>query len=157
MRTEAEQRRLILTHTHLVPMVASVFRGSKGIPFDALEAAAMRGLWEAARDWQAKGEFPDFAYSVIRNHIRWYVRDWDAAIGAEAEDERLDFAYQIIKPDLGPAGSYEVGRVYEWDSWGHRDYINAISENWDWPDLASTPEELGLEWEKVRSAGAAIQ
>lgn len=135
MRTGAESHRLILANTHLIPMLASGFRGVRGIPFDELEGAAMVGLVEAAKDWNNEGSFAKYANTAICNQIKDYIRAWS---GPEAE-----------------ANQEPAREFYQWVYWSDREFINAISEYWE--DLASSPVELREAFDRIKHAIQAIR
>src|SRR5512139_514196 len=137
MRTDGENHRLILSHVYLVPMLASGYRGAKGIPFDELEGAGMVGLVESARDWEEKEEFVKFAHISIKNQIRNFIRDWSAP------------------PEEGTDGGDSVNEFFHWQNWSDREFIYAIAEHWE--ELPASPEDLAIQFEAIKNAGSAIQ
>ncbi|HEY6019202.1 MAG TPA: hypothetical protein VIY48_04665 [Candidatus Paceibacterota bacterium] len=136
MRTEAEKHRLILSNTHLIPMLASGYRGVKGIPFDELEGAGMVGLVEAAHDWNEKEEFVKFAHVSIKNQIRDFIRAWSA-------------------PEVFEDTERKPREFFTWSTWSDREFIYAIAEHWD--DLPASPEDLAIQFEQIKHVGLAVQ
>ena len=139
MRTKAEEHRLILSHCYLIPMLASGYRGVKGIPFDELEGAGMVGLVEAAHDWGGSGEFVRFVHTSVKNQIRNFIRDWSAP---DPQDQPYE-------------GERATREFYTWSSWSDREFIYAIAEHWD--DLPVSPEDLTIQFEAIKHAGMAVQ
>lgn len=139
MRTEAENHRLVITHVHLVPMLASGFRGARGIPFDELEGAGMVGLVRAANAWAEPGTFSRYANVAICNQIKDFIRDWSAP---EENQDTL--------PGEDPTKEF-----YEWQIWSDREFIYAISGYWE--DLISSPLELREAFDRISLAGQAIK
>jgi hypothetical protein len=119
-------------------MLASGYRGAKGIPFDELEGAGMVGLVESARDWNGSGNFGNYSNTSIRNNIRDFIRAWNSP-------EEL----------VAVPGSESGADFYEWQSWSDREFIYAIAEKWE--HLASTPEETVIAYDLIKGAGAAIK
>lgn len=144
MRTDAERHRLILSHTYLIPMLASSYRGARGIPFDELEGAGMIGLCEAASDWGEKEDFAKFANVAVRNQIKNFIKAWCAP-----PDPDDPFSQKVI------AGENSNKKFYEWQIWNDQQYIFAISEYWE--ELIATPIELKEAFDKIKSAGDAIK
>src|SRR6187455_725937 len=116
MRTSAENHRLIISHSYLVPMLASGYRGARGIPFDELEGAGMVGLVQAASGWRQAGEFAEYANVAIRNTIKNFIRDYDTPPDIELQDT----------PGESPKDDFFI-----WQSWSDREFIYAISEHWE--------------------------
>ena len=137
MRTDAENHRLIIANTHLVPMLASGFRGVRVIPFDELESAGIVGLVEAAKDWNGTGIFAKYANAAICNQIKDFIRGWS---GPEAQDI---------------PGEDSTHEFFLWQAWSDLEYIFAISEYWE--ELISSPLELREAFEKIKCAGTAIK
>jgi RNA polymerase sigma factor (sigma-70 family) len=142
MRTSAEKHRLILSHVYLVPMLASGFRGAKGIAFDELEGAGMVGLVEAAASWPEQEAFVKYANVAICNQIRDFIRDWSAPPSSDELPVR-------------PAGDADRVGFFEWQSWSDREFIYAISEYWE--NLIATPVELREAFDRIKNAGDAIR
>jgi RNA polymerase sigma factor (sigma-70 family) len=135
-------------------MVASDYRGARGIEFEELEAAARIGLCEAARDWQQKEKFASFARTSMSNQIKDFIRSWGPrATPLEAPD--LEFPHQIIQ--LGKTDfSKDDGRIYEWSSWSRRNLIAALQERWENDELADSPEGMTIAFDEVKAATSAI-
>jgi RNA polymerase sigma factor (sigma-70 family) len=136
MRTDAERHRLILDHDHLIPMVASTYRGARGVPFDELEGAGMVGLCEAAHGWRGEGEFVKYAHAAVRGRIVDFIRSW--AVPGDPDE-----------PDTGSERAF-----YEWDCWSDRDYSFALAEHWT--KLPVSPDDLATQFEKIMGAGEAV-
>lgn len=141
MRTEGERHRLIRGYMHLVPMLASGFRGAKGIPIDELEGEARVGLVEAERDWRGADDFGRFANTVIRRTLINFIRDWKTPSDYNPED--------------AIPGSDSATEFYEWQNWSDSDYSLAIAEFWT--DLAASPEDLVIAFDQIKNAGAALR
>ncbi len=137
MRTKAQNHRLILSHVYLVPMLASAYRGARGIPFDELEGAGMVGLVQAAAGWEEKSDFAEYANASIRNEIKKFIRDYSAPPDSEMMET-----------------GETTPEFYIWQSWSDREFIFAISERWE--NVATSPEAITVAFDEVRNARAAL-
>lgn len=150
MRESSECNRLIITHSHLCPMVASDFRGI--LDFEDLVAAGMEGLCEAARDWSGEGVFGKYARAAIKNQILDFIRAFGET-KERGEEPGLEFPHQIVRPQTDNKASIE--KVFEWQSWGDEGNARAIAENWE--NLAATPEDILIAFDEIKHAGVAIR
>lgn len=130
--SEGEQNRLIQDHVELASRLAAGYRGSKNIPFEDIEAQAMLGLVQAARNYDSVlSKFSTHATNRIQWAIGDLIRNWQDA-------EAL------------PVGDELEERVHEWQMWGGFPYEG-------WHKLPASPEEILELFEDVEGKTLAIE
>lgn len=131
--TEAEQNRFIQGHMHLPEMIASGFRGARGIPFEDLCSAGVVGLVQAARGYRPiEGiRFSTFAHERISGAIKDFIAEWQ----------------EFVRFDGGDA---DEDRVHWWDIWADIPFEG-------WTKLVATPEEIVGRFEEIEHKTAAVR
>ncbi len=128
--SHGEQNRLIIDHMGLVEIIASEFRGAKGISFDEMCAEGRVGLVLAARKFR-RGTFADYATQSIRNKLVDFISKW-----------------QEFEP-FSDGDEFER-HFYEWTVWA-----SAVPAE-KWGKLPATPEQLQVAFEECRSDITAL-